>query len=341
MKLIRIVRGKRAFTLIELLVVIAIIALLIAILLPALGEAKRAGRKGVCSSNLKQFGIATNSYAADFQDVIYSFSARIGWGQTNYTDLTNSTDPAQAAADQAVDILRRRTGDDTIPRMTGWIPHPRYSHLVLNDYLAQRLPEKMVICPDDAVRNSWQANPLSLDPPPTGVSPGDATSRRLPYSASYQQVPSAFSPDAARNGTTTVYYDATDNNRMYVPGNALLGTRKLADVQFTSGKVQLFDQFGRHDRKKQLYYAYDDVVNPVLFFDASVQDKKTGNANPGFDPSTPNSTSPARFRYVPDTAIDPPCKNGAPWQLVTGYYQWTREGLHGVDFGGKEVHLGP
>jgi len=61
------VRG-RGFTLIELLVVVAIIALLIAILLPALGRARDQGKDTVCRSNLHQFGLATFQYADDNSD---------------------------------------------------------------------------------------------------------------------------------------------------------------------------------------------------------------------------------------------------------------------------------
>ena len=56
---------KRGFTLIELLVVISIIALLIAILLPALGAARRTARDMACRSNLKQWGIALEAYKTE------------------------------------------------------------------------------------------------------------------------------------------------------------------------------------------------------------------------------------------------------------------------------------
>jgi prepilin-type N-terminal cleavage/methylation domain-containing protein/prepilin-type processing-associated H-X9-DG protein len=59
---------RQAFTLIELLIVIAVIAILMAILMPALNLARDQGRKIKCAGNLRTLGIANNLYAANNDD---------------------------------------------------------------------------------------------------------------------------------------------------------------------------------------------------------------------------------------------------------------------------------
>lgn len=89
---------KRAFTLVELLVVISVIALLLAILMPALAKSREQGKAVTCLSNLRQFAIAANLYTLNndgFYPIAYmkdpdpmdSISITIEWDFINITDL--------------------------------------------------------------------------------------------------------------------------------------------------------------------------------------------------------------------------------------------------------------
>jgi prepilin-type N-terminal cleavage/methylation domain-containing protein len=365
-------RRCRGFTLIELLVVIAVIAVLIGILLPALGQMRQAGRKTLCVSNLKQYSIAYANYGTDFQDRIACFTWKPAISYTVSQMFAGSTDnytfpPASnytaAAANQAVAIFRYRAERTDIQQITGWIPHVLYSHLVLNDYLQQRLPEKMVACPEDRVRLLWQevtppgdpsqgANFFALAERPSPGETGNSL-KRWPYSSSYQLISAAYSADMFANGVPTVAQGPTHFTYVVPPGErGALGTRKLSQVLFPSGKVQLHDGNARHNGPRNfLFFAYSTAGQPLLFFDSSVIDRRTGNnspmtggtqrfhatyANPGFQPNEPFSPFPTRIRYEPAESWEPPTLNGRSWDFVNGVFRWCREGLRGIDYGGKE-----
>ncbi len=101
----------RGFTLIELLVVISIIALLIGILLPALGTARAAARSSVCLSNLRQQGIGLYSFATDNNGYIPGSGAIPALGGDRYTGVGQLIEDGNGApAYPGRDSILFRTG---------------------------------------------------------------------------------------------------------------------------------------------------------------------------------------------------------------------------------------
>ncbi len=333
------VRSAVAFTLIELLVVIAIIALLVSILLPALGKAQQAARLVICTSNMGQFGVGANTYAADFEDRVFSFTWKAG---EDYGFNGAAPTPVQAAANQAVDILQRRAdrgpgSTHPIGAINGWIPHVLYSHLVLNDYLEHELPATMVACPEDRKRLTWQKDPvlgfLGLSPSERPAGLNNAI-WRWPYSSSYQLVPAGYSADTRSSSGTTVSQHGRAHN-LYDVGTLPLGDRRLTAVNFPAQKVMMFDGQARHVGLKEApYYGVTGASQPLAFFDGHVATHKADDANRGFQPNSPTTDAPSRIAYRP--ADWEPAPRGPNGDIFDGVFGYTRDGLGGIDYGGQQ-----
>ncbi len=83
---------KKGFTLIELLVVIAIIAMLLAILMPALNKVKKIAQRVICGTNLKGLGNAQMVYANDYDDEYAVQGGGWGGGTLTWADTVLGTD---------------------------------------------------------------------------------------------------------------------------------------------------------------------------------------------------------------------------------------------------------
>ena len=337
---------RSGFTLTELLVVIAIIALLIAILLPSLGAARDAGRRTLCMSNMHQLSLAHNAYSVDYKGHIAIFNGN-----------RPNPWPADAVdcAAQARDILNTRLNrpvSDQIPTLvqSDTVPHHWFSNLMLIEQMGDQLPTEAVVCPSDRARLDWRLrNKSGADMEQSPYRPRKIVNRSnmawWPFSSSYQLMPAAWGGDLGRlsNCNQAAVNQQTRDHDTYFDNScgvnySFWGRRRIDEVSFPGQKVAVADEQSRHFGR-DIYYAYEQARQPLLFWDGSVSVRVTGDANPGWDPANPHDQRTTEaFAYRPDLGFESPTLSGAPLEMVKGWYKWTRGGLQGVDYKATEFN---
>jgi type II secretory pathway pseudopilin PulG len=327
------------FALVELMAVVVCVVLIASVLL-VMGEgARRQARIGEDLSNLRRIGALTQSYGADFNDLMWSFSWRPGNYVSPWPDLQSSATDLGAGANQAVAIMRKLSGNAGLPPVSLWVPHIGYSHLVLADYADERAPVRWVVSSGDRHRLKWIEDPACF---------------RLDCFAPYQ--PSSFGHGyiwlySASFRLPTAFYDrspvphrisqaGTQNmNSFWVSIDAQLHGQQLAQIAHPSAKVMMHDDFSWHFGTRKPVFLLPEARVSLLFSDGAATVKKSADANPGWiNPNSPNhpTTVTPWYKYQPSQAWEPPALTGSS-DIGFGYYRWTRMGVKGRDYGGPEV----
>lgn len=300
-------------------------------LLVGAGRARLAHNSAASQNQLRWIAGVTASYAADHQNRMWALSWKAGVRYPTADPALSFTEsPQQAVANQAIDLMRRRTGRTDIPRITGWVAFLLYSHLPLADYLDTDLPLLSFVSPADEHRLKWARDPEAFDlgaflpfqPDPI------ESHKRWPYSASYQAAPALVT--YPWSGPGAVYQSGHDQWLTFA--DTFFEGLHQQFIAFPSQKAMVYDwqsSLGASDR----YFLDERASTSVLCADGSAELAGTSQSNPGWQPAAPGREAPLRFRYEP-RAWEPQAGAG---EYFIGHYRWTRCGAFGRDFGGPEL----
>jgi prepilin-type N-terminal cleavage/methylation domain-containing protein/prepilin-type processing-associated H-X9-DG protein len=258
------IRGRRrAFTLVELLVVIGIIAILVAILLPALNKARQAAQETQCMSNLRQFGFGFQIYA----DANKGFLPEDG-------PTGEKTDPIgrginAAAFDKKGNYIPYGIDDpalwyNAIPPL---VNNHAYSDLIA-DYLFNGIPSEL---PTAGQNNIWvcpsSGPPISLSGTPSGTAgsppeiyvPGSLATTTTGTGDFYGLYGSDWSAKRFTTGFTFPFYMSyVFNSKLFtsLDSGQVINKVKLAQLRPGSDVVLLCERIMEYGE-----YASSDIYN--------------------------------------------------------------------------------
>ena len=349
---IRDVSCRRGFSMIEAAAMVLVLSMIGMTVGPSLQQMRSRAMGAASVANMQEIGVGAAMYAGANNGRMFSYSWRAGetYLLPNGRTYTPSND-LDASSRQNQEILQRRTGrvagQFKINWMDGRIPHRRFTHLVLNDFLNIPLEDTGHIDPADTNQLVWHANPLdyfigSTVPYANGVSPGydddsgwaqNNIRMRWAFASSYQSVPSAWQPDTPNprwgpiESTPHLFVGLGSTNLI-----DLSTGRYMSELLFPAHKVWMFEEFDR-EAEGSPYFAYDHARSAKLMFDGAVNVWASGDAYPSVIPEHGFPYSVWDQHYVPlDTFPIPLAGLGDNTQL-NQRYRWTYRGLLGVDYG--------
>ncbi|MFG0300283.1 MAG: hypothetical protein ACF8K1_11845 [Phycisphaerales bacterium JB047] len=352
---------RQGATLIEAVVSIVVLVLMGLVLAPMLDSVRSQMRAETSAANLMQMGQGGGMYAQDHQGRLFSYSWRAGEDYVLPTGQTRRPiDDQDAAAQQNGEILMRLTGRITgefkIQNFSARLPHRRYLHLILIDYMGTPLGDSMFIDPADEHQLFWADNPLEYSDFPSTVpyddypGPGydedsnwltNPVRQRWTFASSYQPVSSSWQFEAG----AVRYIPVSDTPHLFTVtggqgGEMNLHTgRFIPEVLFPSQKVWFFEEFDR-EIASEPYFAYNQARPEKLMFDGSVNRERTGEAQESMIPEI-DLFEPWVQSYVPLDTFPIPLEGLGSDRELNQRYRWTTYGLSGFDYGPYDAPRGP